>query len=89
MLGWAGHSSEASGHGKESVGLGFLASDWGSLPGRVSSASGAGLGSPWLLVPEVAKLSPPLGLAGSCLISWLCFGSSGSPWAGEGKQKAA
>lgn len=67
MLGRAGHSSGASGHGNESVGLGSLASDWGSLCGRVSSMSGAGLGT--LQLPEVSTLSPLMGLAGSCLVS--------------------
>lgn len=88
MLGRAGHSSGASGHGKELVGLGSLASDWGSVLGRVSSTAGGGLGSPRLLMPEIARSSPPPGLAGSSVVSWLSFGSSRSLWSGEGKQRA-
>lgn len=88
VLGRAGHSSGASGQGAEPAGLGSSCPDLGSL-GMLSPVDGVGLGSLWLLVLGDAALYPPLGLGGSCLVSWPRLGSLGSLWAAGGKQREA
>lgn len=55
----------------------------------LSLVDGVGLGSPWLLVLGDAALYPPLGLGGSCLVSWPCLGSPVSLRAAGGKQRNA